>query len=109
MDSRKHRSPVIRVIRGLIASPIWLYQKLISPLVPSRCIYHPTCSSYTRQAIHRHGILGLLLGLARVLRCVGGLYAGGDDPVPDRFTFLYLFRSYRRFWAGFRNNSGHKE
>jgi len=84
----------------VLASPIWLYQKLISPLIGARCIYHPSCSAYAREAVLRHGLAGLLLAIGRVLRCVGGLYTGGDDPVPERFTFSYLFGSYRRYWAG---------
>ncbi|MEE8441906.1 MAG: membrane protein insertion efficiency factor YidD [Spirochaetia bacterium] len=85
-------------LRSIMILPIWLYQKLLSPVIPSRCIYTPTCSQYSRKAILKHGLRGFLLGGARVLRCVGGLYAGGDDPVPDRFTFGYLFGSYRKFW-----------
>ncbi len=85
-------------IRSLLTLPIWLYQKLISPVIPSRCIYTPTCSEYSRQAVLKHGLKGFVLGGARVLRCVGGLYTGGDDPVPDRFSFSYLFKSYRQFW-----------
>jgi len=46
-----------------------------------------------------HGILkGLLLGTFRLLRCVGGLYTGGLDPVPERVTARYLFGSYRTFF-----------
>ncbi len=86
--------------RYIISFPIWLYQKIVSPLIPSRCIYHPSCSAYARDAVVKHGLLGALLALGRVFRCVGGLYTGGDDPVPERFSFSYLFGSYRKFWAG---------
>ncbi|MBU8913244.1 MAG: membrane protein insertion efficiency factor YidD [Spirochaetales bacterium] len=87
-------------VRSILTLPIWLYQKLISPVIPSRCIYTPTCSEYSRQAVLKHGLGGFVLGGARVLRCMGGLYTGGDDPVPDRFSISYLFRSYRQFWRG---------
>ena len=86
--------------RVLMSIPIWLYQTIVSPAIPPHCIYTPSCSEYTRQAILRHGILGVLAGLMRVFRCVGGLYAGGDDPVPEDVTARYLFGSYRRFWRG---------
>ena len=86
--------------RILLSMPVWLYQKVVSPALPPHCIYTPTCSEYTRQAITRHGLLGVLMGLLRVFRCVGGLYTGGDDPVPDIVTPYYLFGSYRRFWRG---------
>ena len=89
---------VRHVARLLLTVPIWIYQRLISPAFPSRCIYTPSCSEYTRIAILRHGVAGLVLGLFRVLRCAGGLYTGGEDGVPDRVTLTYLFGSYRRFW-----------
>lgn len=87
-------------IRSILILPIWLYQKLISPVIPSRCIYTPSCSEYSRKAVLKHGLRGFLLGGARVIRCVGGLYIGGDDPVPDRFSLRRLFASYREFWRG---------
>ena len=45
------------------------------------CIYHPTCSEYTAQAIEKYGVFkGSFLGLWRIMRC--NLWAkGGDDPV----------------------------
>lgn len=88
------------IVRWIIALPVVLYQKLISPLTPSRCIYSPTCSEYSRQAVMRYGVRGVLLALARILRCIGGLYVGGEDPVPRKFTFTYVADSYRKFWRG---------
>ena len=58
------------------------YQKLISPLLPSACRFHPSCSEYTHQALERFGFFkGLLLGLRRILRC-HPFNPGGVDPVP---------------------------
>lgn len=45
-----------------------LYQRLLSPLFPPSCRYNPTCSNYMIQAIERHGLKGILMGLARILR-----------------------------------------
>ncbi|HUX11381.1 MAG TPA: membrane protein insertion efficiency factor YidD [Spirochaetia bacterium] len=88
-----------RILRITVTLPILAYQKLISPGLPGSCIYSPTCSTYAREAIMRHGILkGLLLGITRLFRCAGGLYTGGDDPVPDRFSFRHIGRQYRLFW-----------
>lgn len=61
---------------------IWLYQKAISPYLPSACRYIPTCSHYSQEAIQRHGLMkGSWLGLKRLARCQpwGGQ---GYDPVP---------------------------
>jgi len=68
----------------LIALVRW-YQKRISPMTPPSCRYHPTCSNYMIEAIKKHGIKGVLMGIARILRC-HPLVEGGDDPVPDYFT-----------------------
>lgn len=71
--------------RALLA-PIRAYQRWISPGLPRRCRYEPTCSDYAAQSIRRFGPLrGLLLACWRLLRC-NPFSHGGFDPVPDRFT-----------------------
>ncbi|NMB39276.1 MAG: membrane protein insertion efficiency factor YidD [Firmicutes bacterium] len=72
---------ISRVIVKLSLFIIFLYQKLISPLIPNRCRFVPSCSEYTKQAIARYGIKGLLLGFRRILRC-HPWNLGGFDPVP---------------------------
>jgi uncharacterized protein len=50
---------------------------------PSPCRYWPTCSTYSMEAIERHGAArGAWLTVRRLLRChpLGG---HGFDPVPD--------------------------
>ncbi len=60
---------------------IRIYQKLISPLLPARCIYYPTCSEYSLQALKRYGfIVGSYKGIKRILRC-HPFNAGGYDPL----------------------------
>ena len=62
---------------------IAFYQRKISPQLPARCRYFPTCSQYTYDAIERYGfLLGGILGGLRLLRC-NPLFPGGVDPVPD--------------------------
>ena len=90
-------SSIVRVLRFLLALPVLIYQKVISPALPPHCIYTPTCSQYAREAIARHGLLGAFAGVLRLFRCVGGLFKGGADPVPDRLTAEYLFGSFRTF------------
>ena len=92
-------SEIGRVVRLVMVLPITLYQKLISPALPRSCIYTPTCSTYAKDSILRHGLLkGLMLGVTRVLRCAGGLYSGGDDPVPEDFSFRYIGLQYKKFF-----------
>jgi uncharacterized protein len=63
---------------------IRLYQSAISPFLPSACRYQPTCSSYTFEALEKHGLFyGSFLGIKRILSCNpwGGK---GYDPVPEK-------------------------
>ena len=98
---------LFRIIRYIAIIPILIYQKIISPALPGSCIYSPTCSAYSKEAVLKHGVLkGTALGLGRIFRCAGGLYTGGEDPVPEKFSFSYLFGSYKRFWR--RRKKGNK-
>ncbi|WP_461240400.1 membrane protein insertion efficiency factor YidD [Paucilactobacillus sp. N302-9] len=61
------------------------YQKNISAFRPATCRYQPTCSNYMIEAIERYRLAGILMGLARILRC-HPFVKGGLDPVPDHFS-----------------------
>ena len=96
-------SVMANFLRRAIILPILAYQKLISPLMPPSCRYHPSCSHYTKEAFLRHGLAkGLLLGLARIIRC-NALFSGGIDRVPlvKRWSLILvrIRRDYRRFWS----------
>ena len=70
-----------KILIGLVR----FYQKYISPAFPPSCRYRPTCSAYMIKAIEKHGVKGVLMGIARILRC-HPLVEGGEDPVPDHFS-----------------------
>ncbi len=58
------------------------YQAAISPYTPSSCRYSPTCSTYSLQALKKHGAFkGSWLAIKRIFSCHpwGG---SGYDPVP---------------------------
>ena len=60
-----------KICSELLILPIRFYQKCISPLIPPRCRFSPTCSCYAVTALRRFGpIRGCLL----------------YDPVPQRFS-----------------------
>ena len=76
-----------KVARAIAVAPIRGYQRIVSPLVGSRCRYYPSCSEYAAQAIERFGILrGLVLAGWRLLRC-NPWSAGGVDPVENQRLF----------------------
>ncbi len=71
-------------MKKLMISGIKFYQRQISPCLNSNCIYTPTCSQYTLEAIEEYGaIYGSFLGTKRILRC-HPFSKGGYDPVPKR-------------------------
>jgi len=62
---------------------IRFYQLFISPALPKRCRFYPTCSEYAREAILMHGVIrGGWLSLKRIVKC-GPWHPGGYDPVPE--------------------------
>ncbi|PLX23739.1 MAG: membrane protein insertion efficiency factor YidD [Ignavibacteria bacterium] len=71
-----------RAIGALLIFLIRVYKTALSPLFPPSCRFYPTCSTYSLEAIQKHGPLkGSWLGLRRILRC-HPWNEGGYDPVP---------------------------
>jgi putative membrane protein insertion efficiency factor len=81
---------MIRLLKGIssilviiLLIPIRIYQKFISPFLPSSCRYTPTCSAYAAQALQKHGpIKGTYLAILRILSCHPWSGKHGHDPVP---------------------------
>jgi putative membrane protein insertion efficiency factor len=77
----------MRLVRGALLAPIVVYQRLISPALPRRCKYEPTCSAYAIEAVREFGILrGLVLAGWRLLRCNPWSH-GGYDPASAQRLF----------------------
>ena len=69
-------------ILTLLIGSLQAYKLMISPLLGSRCRFHPSCSSYAEQSIRRFGPLrGSWLAARRLVRC-GPWHPGGLDEVP---------------------------
>ena len=67
------RKIVIVVLKG--------YKRFMSPLLPSACRFHPTCSEYMLEAVNKYGAArGIWMGARRLLRC-HPFHEGGFDPV----------------------------
>ena len=64
-----------------------IYKVFISPYLGQNCRYHPTCSTYAKDALQIHGLRkGVALSLKRISKChpfVGSgfdLVPGKDEP-----------------------------
>lgn len=69
------KKPILLLLRG--------YKRFVSPLLGQRCRFHPSCSTYTMEAVERFGaVRGGWLGACRVARC-HPFHPGGYDPVPE--------------------------
>jgi uncharacterized protein len=67
------RKTVIGILRA--------YKRFLSPVLPSACRFHPTCSEYMLDAVSKYGAArGIWLGTRRLLRC-HPFHEGGFDPV----------------------------
>ena len=81
----------METIRGALLAfflaPIRLYQRYVSPALPRRCKYEPTCSAYAADALRELGVVrGSIVAAWRILRC-NPFSHGGWDPVSDRTLF----------------------
>ncbi|MDX2193557.1 MAG: membrane protein insertion efficiency factor YidD [Gemmatimonadales bacterium] len=66
----------------MLLGVIRAYQRVLSPLNPPVCRFHPSCSHFAAEAIERYGARrGGWMALKRLLRC-HPWHPGGYDPVP---------------------------
>jgi putative membrane protein insertion efficiency factor len=78
---------VKRSLTRVLLAPIRAYQRFISPALPRRCKYYPTCSAYAVDAVREFGLLrGVVLAVWRLLRC-NPFSHGGYDPVEAQTVF----------------------
>ncbi len=74
-------------MKALAIAPIRAYQRFVSPLIPRRCKYHPTCSAYAVDAVREFGVMrGFVLAGWRLLRCNPWSH-GGVDYARDQTVF----------------------
>ena len=72
------------MIRRVLLRLIAFYSRAVSPALPPRCRFYPTCSAYAAEAITRHGAArGSWLALRRLVKCAPW-HPGGVDLVPER-------------------------
>lgn len=82
-------SLILNLPKEILKLLIKVYQKLFSfdhsfwarPEKFRVCIYYPSCSEYTYEAVDKYGaIRGSIMGFWRILRCNPWSH-GGHDPV----------------------------
>jgi len=85
---------IFKIPQKIVLFFIRVYQKTLSTdhsfwAKPEKfriCIYSPSCSEYTYQAIENFGLIkGGIMGIARVIRC-NPFASPGFDPVPEKFS-----------------------
>ncbi len=80
---------------SVLQTAVHLFQKYISPVDGQRCAMYPTCSSYSLQAIGKHGpLIGVFLTVDR-------LYHEGD-PIEQQHPINKW--GYIRFYDPLENN-----
>lgn len=80
-------SSLTRAVRNVFLAPVLIYRRVLSPLLPNRCRYYPSCSAYAVEAVRELGIgRGAVVAGWRLLRC-NPWSAGGVDELSDRRLF----------------------
>lgn len=83
-----------RAARTIVLAPLLVYSRVISPALPRRCRYEPTCSAYAVEAVRRFGVIrGIVLASWRLLRC-NPFSDGGYDPVDAQRLFRHDHRAH---------------
>ncbi len=78
---------LIRALRELALLPVHAYRRLISPALPNRCKYYPSCSTYAVEAVRELGLIrGTIVAAWRLARCNPWSH-GGVDELADRSLF----------------------
>jgi uncharacterized protein len=84
---------IVNIPKYTVLLLIRCYQKTLSfdhsfwarPDLVRVCVFYPSCSEYTYQAIDRFGLVkGTILGSWRILRC-NPFSKGGVDEIPETF------------------------
>lgn len=92
MKIKKIAKGLLDIPKKIVLKLIRIYQKLFSfdhsfwarPDIIRVCVFYPSCSEYTYQAIDRFGLIkGSLMGTWRIFRC-NPFSRGGIDEVPHK-------------------------
>ena len=60
----------INPVNIIFGSALYVYQNVLSKHISADCLYTPSCSEFSKQAIREYGLLkGILLSVDRINRC----------------------------------------
>ena len=64
----------------LLIALVWLYRITLGTVLGGHCRFHPTCSQYMIDAIHKYGpVRGTWRGIQRIARCHPWSQGGIDE------------------------------
>jgi putative component of membrane protein insertase Oxa1/YidC/SpoIIIJ protein YidD len=76
---------------------LYFYQAAISPQIMQGCIFSPSCSNFSKQCIHRFGIIkGIALSTDRLTRCTR---LAAIDCHPVMFNINGTINDYPEFYT----------
>jgi putative membrane protein insertion efficiency factor len=68
-------------MQKILLKLLLFYKNFISPLLPRRCRFYPSCSQYAYEAIEKKGAFkGIIYTLIRITKC-HPFHPGGYDPI----------------------------
>lgn len=72
---------ISRFTKNIFLGLIFLYQKLISPLLGPNCRFYPTCSEYAKECFREYNVFkAIYMTVKRLLKC-HPFHPGGVDHV----------------------------
>jgi putative membrane protein insertion efficiency factor len=87
MTVSRFTAALSRVLAAVLLAPVRIYSRFVSPALPARCKYHPTCSAYALEAVRELGpVRGTIVAGWRLARC-NPWSNGGYDPLSARSLF----------------------
>ena len=91
-------------VSSVAATPfLWLlsfYQTTIGPVNSGRCPLYPTCSQYSKEAIHRHGpVVGVVMTADRLIHELEEQKYAPLEKVGNRYRYLDPVRDNDFWWS----------
>ena len=94
----------INPVNILFAGTLFIYQNLLSKQISSGCLYTPSCSEFSKEAVREYGLVkGIILADDRLHRCnsivARDLKKQKPDPTTNRYPdAVSKYKSIKRQW-----------